>query len=518
VKHALPEPLHTVRHAALMAAVLALITTTAPANALEWGACPSSGIDPRQECASLTVPLDYSQPLGETIDIAVSRIRAESATDRRGVLVYNPGGPGSSGINGPSRLAATLPAEVRARYDLIGFDPRGINFSAPVSCGLAPEDQDVLRFIPYPDPDGDISENVAYSQRVAAGCAANSAALLPHITTANTARDIDEIRKALGEARINYIGYSYGTYLGAVYATLFPTRADRFVLDSVVHPGRIWRETFAAWGYAAEIGFPAFALFAAERNDTYGLGATPAEVRRKYFELVAELDVEPFVISGIVIDGKQFRELLRTALRNDDSFPELALIWQLIDDRDATRSASPAAEEAIGKLREMMWPAPLPPTRAAGEVDYPVPPEDNPFASPWAVVCGDANWPESVATYERDVEIQRLIFPLMGGMPANIWPCAFWAFEPREPRVEVARLGAGRALLVQSFRDPATPYDGAVALRFRMGARSRLLSVGTGGHSIAFTGKNQCADAATAAFLVTGELPNDSVCPAEPEP
>lgn len=518
MKHAYLVTIPSARRAALTAAVLALLTTSAPADALEWTACPGNGLDPRQECTSVTVPLDYSQPSGATIEIAVSRIRAESATDRRGVLVYNPGGPGSSGVNGPSRLAATLPPEVRARYDLIGFDPRGINFSAPVSCGLAPEDQDVLRFIPYPAPDGDISENVAYSQRVAAGCAANSAALLPHITTANTARDIDEIRKALGETRINYIGYSYGTYLGAVYATLFPGRTDRFVLDSVVHPGKIWRETFASWGYAAEIGFPAFARFAAERNETYGLGATPAEVRQKYFELVAELDQEPFVISGIVIDGNQFRELLRTALRNDDSFPELALIWQLIDDRDAVRSASPAAAEAFRRLREMMEPAPRVLARVTGEAGYPDPPEDNPFASPWAVVCGDADWPESVARYERDVRIDRRLFPLMGGMPANIWPCAFWAFEPREPRVEVARLGMGRALLVQSFRDPATPYDGAVALRLRLGARSRLLSVGTGGHSIAFTGKNQCADAAVAAFLVTGNLPNDSTCPAEPEP
>lgn len=517
MKHSCLVSNHSVRHPALMAAVLALLATSAPAGALEWGACPpSNGLDPRQECTSVTVPLDYSEPLGETIEIAVSRIRAEPATGRRGVLVYNPGGPGSSGINGPSQLAATLPPEVQARYDLIGFDPRGINFSAPVSCGLAPEDQDVLRFIPYPAPD--ISANVAYSQRAAAGCAASSAELLPHITTANTARDIDEIRKALGETRISYIGYSYGTYLGAVYATLFPSRTDRFVLDSVVHPGRIWRETFAAWGYAAEIGFPAFARFAAERNETYGLGATPAEVRQKYFELVAELDLEPFVISGIVIDGNQFRELLRTALRNDDSFPELALIWQLIDDRDALRSASPAAAEAVRRLREMMEPAPRVLARATAGADYPDPPVDNPFASPWAVICGDADWPESVARYERDVQIERRAFPLMGGMPANIWPCAFGAFEPREPRVEVAKLGTGRALLVQSFRDPATPYDGAVAMRLRLGARSRLLSVGTGGHSIAFTGKNQCADATVAAFLVTGELPADSVCPAEPEP
>jgi pimeloyl-ACP methyl ester carboxylesterase len=502
-----------------LALALAALAAPAPAAAqdLEWGPCPDAEeLDPRQECAALTVPLDYSDPGGESIEIAVSRIQTATAADRRGVLVYNPGGPGESGINGPTGLAQSLPPDVLARYDLIGFDPRGINFSAPVSCSLAPEDQDVLRFIPYPAPDGDIAGNVAYSQRAAAGCAATSGDLLPHITTANTARDMNRIRAALGEDRISYLGYSYGTYLGAVYTTLFPQRTDRFVLDSVVHPNRIWRSTFSAWGPAAEVAFPPFARFAAERDATYGLGDTPREVRAKYFELIPELDAEPFVISGLVIDGNQFRELLRTALRNDDSFPELAFIWQLIDDRGETAPAGAAA--AIRRLVEAAQPAaPTASPAAAAAADFPVPPADNPFSSPWAVVCGDADWPESVATYERDVRIQRRVVPLLGGAPANIWPCAFWPFEPRDPVVEIGALRGGRALLVESFRDPATPYDGAVAMRVRLGQRSRLLSVGTGAHSIAFTGKNVCADDATAAFLVTGAAADD-VCPAEPEP
>ncbi|MQA75513.1 MAG: alpha/beta fold hydrolase, partial [Solirubrobacterales bacterium] len=290
----------------LVVALFALPAAPAAAQELEWGECPPSPrLDPRQECASLPVPLNYSAPGGETIEIAVSRMVTSSPDQRRGVILYNPGGPGSSGIYGPSRLAATMPQGVLDRYDLVGFDPRGINFSAPVSCSLAPEDLDVVKFIPYPTFDLDISENVAYSRRAAAGCAATSGDLLPHITTANTARDMDRIRLALGEPGISYLGYSYGTYLGAVYTQLFPSRTDRFILDSVVHPRRIWRETFAAWGYAVEIGFAAFTRFAAENDDDYALGDTPGEVYAKTLELLDELEAEPFPFPGtdIVITG-----------------------------------------------------------------------------------------------------------------------------------------------------------------------------------------------------------------------
>jgi pimeloyl-ACP methyl ester carboxylesterase len=480
--------------AGAIAALLTLCGSSAAAE-LEWGSCPpSSRLDPRQECASLTVPLDYSNLSGPTIQIAISRMLTATPSARRGLLLYNPGGPGSSGIYGPSRLAAALPPSVLERYDLVGFDPRGINFSAPVSCSLALADLDVLKFIPYPAFDLDISDNVAYAQRAAAGCAATSGDVLPHITTANTARDMDRIRAALGEPRISYIGYSYGTYLGAVYTRLFPSRTDRFILDSVVHPRKIWRETFASWGYAVEVAFTGFTRFAAERHDTYGLGATPRAVYEKTLELIAEVEAEPFPVpnSSTVLTGDSFRERIRNnnGLRNDRSFPALAELFAAIDARE-TASRAPAALAA----------------------QYPTPAPDNGFASPWAVVCGDADWPEAADAYERDVRLYDRLFPIHGRAAANIWPCAFWPFEPREPAVEIDHLdGAGRALLVQSVRDPATPYDGGVAMRVALGSRSRLVSVEDGGHVIAFNARNGCADEHATAFLVDGALPRDTFC------
>jgi pimeloyl-ACP methyl ester carboxylesterase len=481
----------------IVAALGAALLFAGPAAAAEpeWGPCPPSPrLDPRQECATLTVPMDYAAPGGATIDIAISRMLTSSPGTRRGILLYNPGGPGSQGIYGPSRLAATLPQSALQRYDLVGFDPRGIGFSAPVSCSLAPVDQDPLKFIPYPAFDLDISANVAYAQRAAAGCGATSGAVLPHITTANTARDMDRIRAAFGEPRISYVGYSYGTYLGAVYAQLFPARTDRFVLDSVVHPRRIWRETFASWGYAVELGFEAFTRFAAERDDVYGLGATPADVYAKTLELLAELEAEPFPFPGtsIVITGNSFRELIRNdGLRNDRSFPGLAEIFATID----AREAGAARSSALALLAE-----------------FPTPPVDNGFAALWAVACGDADWPESPDLYQRDVRSFDRQFPIHGRAAANIWPCAFWPFEPRDAPVTIGALRGGSVLLVQSLRDPATPVDGGVAMRAALGSRSRIVTVEDGAHVVAFNSINTCADGHATAFLVAGTLPADTFC------
>jgi pimeloyl-ACP methyl ester carboxylesterase len=501
-----------------VAGALALAPTPASAQVSDWGPCPEEA-DPRQQCALLSVPRDYSQPGGERIEIAISRIPAEDPARRRGVLLFNPGGPGERGLFDPSGVGQDLPDDVRAQYDLVGFDPRGIGYSAPVTCALAPEDQDVFRLLPYPAPDLDISENVAYSQRVAAGCAANSADLIPHITTANTARDMDQIRTVFGDERISFLGYSYGTYLGAVYAELFPQRTDRFVLDSNVHPGRIWRDTFHAWGPALEVAVPPFYRFAAENHETYGLGDTPGEVRAKFFELLAEIEAEPFEHPLLgVVDHRQFREFVRVATRNDQSFPDLAFIWMLVDQRQL----DPASERRAGESAAALRQAALPERAAAARfapAEFPVPPEDNPYVSIWAVTCGDADWPESSATYQRDVRIADRLFPIVGGMAANIWPCAFWPFDPRDPVVDVGRLEDGNVLLTQSIRDPATPLDGALALRVRMGSRSRLVTTGAGGHSIAFRDRNDCVDQAAGSFLATGQLPaRDVWCPAEEAP
>ena len=503
---------------ALAVVVFAILASPGIASAqdLEWGPCPpGSGNDPRQECALLTVPLDYAAPGGETIDVAVSRIQTANPAKRRGVLLSNPGGPGSRGLNRPSVMAARLPASVQARYDLIGFDPRGLGRSAPISCSLAPSDIDALKFIPYPTADLDITQNVEYSQRAASGCAATAGDVLPQITTANTARDMDAIRAALGEPKISYAGFSYGTYLGAVYTELFPERTDRFVLDSNIHPRRIWRPTIQSWGPAVELAYEGFTRWAAERDDLYGLGDTPEEVYELTIETARTLDFQPCDLGGgTMLTGQLFRETVRNnVLRpGEPVFPawaELLPQWAACAGVGALSArAERLAEAATDPAGERV---------VSAAAEFPAIPADNPLAQPWAVFCGDAEWPEDPATYQSDVRRFDELFPLHGRSAANIWPCAFWPFDPPPP-VEIGNLEGGRALLVQSLRDPATPYDGAVALRATLGDRARLLTVEDVGHVIAFNRRNSCVDDYAAEFLVSGtQPPPGAFCALEPE-
>jgi pimeloyl-ACP methyl ester carboxylesterase len=460
-------------------------------NSLTWQACPPdvAVLDPRVECASLRVPLDYRRPSGDTIEVAVSRVRTAKPGLRQGVLLFNPGGPGGPGLNLSALFTRFLPPDVQDRFDLIGFDPRGIGRSTPVSCGLTEAQRtDNTKIIPYPRADGDISGNVRFAGQVAAACARNGRALLPFITTANTARDLDAIRAALGERKISYLGYSYGSYLGAVYANLFPNRGDRIILDSVVNPDGIWRDVFRAWGPAIEVRLGDFDRWAAARDDVYHLGATPGAVRQLFFDLVARLDAHPLPVGTTLVDGNLFRELNRGAMYTDAAFPNLAANYRFL--LDNTGSLAAAA--------------------------FPEVPADNSVASLYAVLCDDVRWPHSIDRYARDVRNDLNAFPAVGGMAANIWPCAGWPFAPREPIVRLSDRGPANVLLVQGLRDPATPYPGAQAMRATLGDRSRLVTVDIGGHAVAYginLNVNTCADAATTEFLLTGRLPaTDRFC------
>src|SRR3954451_4818600 len=164
------------------------------------------------------------------------------------------------------------------------------------------------------------------------------------MTTENRARDMDRIRSALGEQEISYYGYSYATYMGAVYLSLFPRRGERFALDSVVSPRAIWRDTYRRMGRAVEVRFPDFTRFAAERNEVYGLGTTDGEVRATYFNLASRLDTAPVTLpDGQVIDGNLFRATTYVALYSDTMFPGLAELWRLLDDAGAPAPATQAA-------------------------------------------------------------------------------------------------------------------------------------------------------------------------------
>ncbi|MEV4613618.1 alpha/beta hydrolase [Kitasatospora sp. NPDC049258] len=487
------------RAAALLAAATAVIAATAvtapgagaaprPAP-LRWGSCQGAAA-PEQQCATVGVPLDHRRPNGEQITLAVSRIASSKPELRRGSLLLIPGGPGGSGLNTPSAVLDKLPEEVRERYDLIGFDPRGVGRSTPVDCGLAHEDLSMVRLRPWPAADGSTAQNAATARRVAETCLRNGGPVLRSLSTANEARDIDRIRQALGERRISAWGTSYGTYAGAVYATMFPQHTDRIVLDSNDDPDptKVGRGWLAAFGTGAEDRFPDFATWAAAPGNPDRLAATPAEVRPLFLDLAARLDREPLPWPGAnpaVLDGNALRETMLESLYDDEKFPALA---RLILAGQGARPL-PAAQN--------------PPDAAL----------QNTIAVSVGVLCNDVAWPSS--GHAAAVAEERAAHPLTAGMPVNVMPCAFWP-APAEPPVRVTGAGPSNVLLVQNLRDPATPYRGALALRRAFGDRARMVAVDSGGHDAYLANGNTCGDTLVTSFLATGHRPaTDIRCPSQ---
>lgn len=477
------------------------------APGIEFGECPpplsDEPVAPRLECGLVTVPLDYDNPRGKTIEIAVSRLPATDPARRKGVLLLSPGGAIGAGLNMPSLLSGQ--ERLRENYDLIGVDPRGMARSSPVSCGLTPPPPTLPRGIsPWPSPDGGIDQNVRYARQVAKACADDE--LLPHMTSVNMAKDMDRVRRALGEEGISYLGYYDAGNIGAMYASLYPNRTRQFVIDSVVHPERLWRGFFRDWGPATERRMWEFAGWAAERDGEYGLGAGSSEVRALYFELAAKLDTEPIEFGdGTSMNGNQFREHTRSSFYSDSAFPGLAELWGEVAKRrgEATggRATTPIDLGGIGRQR----PADVPPHGR-----YPAVPDDNLRSSMFAMFCGDAHWPRSVATYARDVRRDGAAYPVAGAMASNIWPCAFWPFEPRGGHVELLDAGPGKILVVQAMRDSGTPLDSGVAMREALGERARLVVVDIGGHVVTYgltNNHSRCADRTATDFLVSGSLP-----------
>lgn len=378
-----------------------------PTPTLDWKPCPTDNT-PRLECATLRVPLDYADPDGRTIRLAISRLPSDEPSQRRGVLLLNPGGPGGPGTSMPDELVANgIPREVLDSYDLIGFDPRGVGRSTPVSCDLTDDQTPTGNLPTHPVDAADVAERAEVVRTVAEQCAsADTDGVLPHIGTANTARDMDRIRVALGVERISFYGVSYGSYLGAVYATLFPERTDRIVLDSLEGPEGVDLDALLRMAQGFEDRFPDFARWAAERHATYGLGRTPGRIEATYFELAERLDERPTAD----LDGALFRAYTFGTLYDDGQFPRLAELWRSVDGGNA---------EAVGEQGRRL-----------------APPDDNFLASAIHVACNDADWPESVATYQSDVERYRERHPMYGAAAANVQPCAS---PPHEIAPQAAR-------------------------------------------------------------------------------
>jgi pimeloyl-ACP methyl ester carboxylesterase len=477
-----------------------------PASGPSWGTCPEdmpAAARAQLECATVPVPLDHDQPDGTRIEIMISRLASTKPAERQGVLLLNPGGPGGSGLSQPADLAGLgLPSTVLDAYDLIGMDPRGVGHSSPVSCGFTVEQNYPGNVPPYAEDAAAVTEQARAARKIAHQCAANDPEdRMQHMTTANTARDMDLIREALGEERLSFFGASYGSALGSAYASLFPERSDRVVVDSNLGATSLDRDSLRRFALGMEDRFPDFARWAAERHDSYGTGRTPGQVRENFLAQADRLDRRP--VGGI--DGATFRFYTFAGLYADSSFGVTAQLWQALADGDAASAARHAEE-----LEPLVGGGPT--AGSARQTEGATPsPYDNTWSAFLAVTCNDTDWPENVATYRRDVAADRQRYPLFGAAAANITPCAYWHNDPVDPPVEFDAEGPENVLVLQNLRDPATPHLGGQLARAAFGDRARLVSVDDGGHGVYVYGDNPCALNTTTRFLLGGDLPEADV-------
>ncbi|WP_312885612.1 alpha/beta hydrolase [Streptomyces physcomitrii] len=455
-----------------------------PTPAVHFGPCPDSVPDPegpdRVECAGLRVPLDHTRPAGPSLEMAVSRVRATGIpAERRGVLLVNPGGPGGSGLPYAVTKRAKLPESVRRAYDVIGFDPRGTGRSAPADCGA----MGGLFASPGADPVpvGPAAERgyLRGLRATAADCATGLGARLPHLSTAETARDMDALRAALGERRIGFLGVSYGSYLGAAYAAHFPHRVGQMVLDSVVGPwswyGFDLRQSRELLRQRAD-----FFDWAARHAERFGLGTDAAAVRRSYAKVRAALAARPENAFG----AAEFDRAVYRALGRTERWTPLA---------DGLRAYLRAGSTAGLRPEE---PFDSPESRTYEAANRAVKCADGPAPGTGRLLA------DLRALRERDP------LPVLTGMEASV--CAYWHHRPARG----TPLGSRQAppvLLVAAAHDPVTPIEGARALRKRLPG-SRLVTLHEDySHGVFASRGNSCVDGTTAAFLVDGTVPAGDV-------
>ncbi len=452
--------------------------TPGAADTISWSSCKSFAL--RQwgaECAKVAVPLDYGDPDGKMIKIAVSRVRhRSSAAKYQGAMLVNPGGPGASGLS-MATIGAYFPNSIAAAYDWIGFDPRGIGRSKPViRC-----QRDYFSFNRpdyYPRPKSVRKAWQARSEKYAQRCRKNGP-ILEHVTTVDSARDMESIRRALGVDTINFYGFSYGTYLGQVYSTLYPQRVRRLVLDSNVNPKRVFYRANLDQDVSFQKVFELWFDWIARYDSTFGLGTTGAEVNRRFTAIQASLADKP---AGGKIGPAEWIDVYQTAAYGTYTWIDLASLFSRFA---RTGKAKPL-------IREF---------KSGGDFG-----DDNSFAVYNAVQCTDAPWPTRWRRWAKDNWATYAKAPLETW--ANAWfnaPCLYWP-AAAGPRFAVKGREAPPALLISGKLDAATPYQGSKTVR-RLFPSSRLVAIKSEpSHATSLDG-NPCVSNVLNDYLSSGKLP-----------
>jgi pimeloyl-ACP methyl ester carboxylesterase len=469
------------------------------------------------QCARVRVPLDYDQPKGEQISLALVRLPASTPTKRIGSLFLNPGGPGGSGAEFARGVAKLLPLQIRARFDIVGFDPRGIGGSTALRC-FDTFDESVAALPPFIFPVTPAQERQqwASNRTLTDACVRHGGPILNHMSTADVARDLNFLRQAVGDRKLNYLGYSYGSVLGQTYANMFPSTVRALVIDGVIDPiawttGRGAEARLMPVGIrmGSDVGGQAtlrqfFTLCEKAGTDC----ALAGHAKHRFAALAARLRLRPITLD----DGNGgtfeftydlFIAVTLTSLYQPESWSDLATF---VADLEAPAGRSRLSRE-FAALRE---------ATSATQEQYPNFVEGSP-----GVACSDSTNPRSFRAWQTAAALSELKHGYFGRPRTWAWSaCQSWPASAGQDRYQgpwTART-AKPVLIVGNFFDPATRYQGAVTASELL-PNSRLLSYAGWGHVASFIRANYCIDRKVTDYLVSLRMPRKgTVCQPEGSP
>ncbi|HET7015000.1 MAG TPA: alpha/beta fold hydrolase [Streptosporangiaceae bacterium] len=440
------------------------------------------------KCADIRVPLDYAHPGGRVITIAISRLAADPSAKKIGALIINLGGPATP-VLADVVLAREAMGATGARFDLIGMDQRFSGRSTPINChwnaGWLPRGAGRSK--------ASFTEMVNLSRNLAQRCTRFERAMLPFAGTADAARDMDVIRGALGESKLSYLGYSYGTYLGAAYTQIFPGRAGRIVLDSAInpaHPG----VAKGSNGPQREQALRDWAKFAALHDSQFHLGSTPSQVTATVYRIYRTAARHPLRVGPFKVDDTIVPALLLDPLSDDSaaSSAELASVVISLNRAAQGKPANPSADLLAAVARQLT---------SSGSAQR---------SAQTAIMCADAPVPRNPSVYWKAIAANRASAPLFSPVDQTITPCAFWPFQPPRP----ARIANHVPALVVNASGDINAILSMGRAMHRALAGSRMITLqGVRTHGVYLFKGSACVDTAVNAYLNTGVLPSaDLTC------
>ncbi|TCC29893.1 alpha/beta hydrolase [Kribbella sindirgiensis] len=445
----------------------------------DWERCGSN-----QQCATIEVPLDYKKPTGQTIELRARKVLAKDRGGRIGTLFINPGGPGASGQDFAAQVPMLFGSPLLRKFDIIGWDPRGVGESTPVKCLDTAQLDAMIAADGTPDTPAEVADVEKHAKAFAAACTQRAGALLSHVNTKDAARDIDVLRGIVGDSQLYYLGMSYGTYLGATYAELFPKNVGRLVLDGAVDPAITSQQMGMAQAKGFDKALDAFAEDCAQRSCK--LGGSKNEVLAKVDKLIKDSDAHP-------LPGDGQRQVTQALVVLGMVYPlYLKEFWPRLEDA--------VVDGLAGNGSRLLALADEYTDRKPSGYS------DNANEAQIAVNCSDRPDVTSIAQLQAEVPEYKAASPRFGEFIAwSSASCINWPVKPTDKPHPIKAAGSKPIMVLGTTRDPATPYEWAVGLAHQL--ENGVLVTRDGDGHTAYLSGNACVKNVVESYLVQGNTP-----------